>query len=147
MVDSWDAMLSKYGRLTLAEVLEPAIGYAKSGFPLSPDQRNNTLFAGAALSAEASAIYMPGGVAVSAGSRFQQTQLATTLRTLAACGRDAFYKGKIAEDICDYMLAAGAISHGMILRITRGIGSSRFMRNIMDIGCIKCRQILKGLRG
>ncbi|WP_419885999.1 gamma-glutamyltransferase [Paenibacillus sp. B-A-8] len=107
MVDSWDAMLSKYGRLTLAEVLEPAIGYAQGGFPMSPDQRNNTLLAGAALSAEASAIYMPGGGVVSAGSRFQQTQLAVTLRTLAAGGRDAFYKGKIAEDICDYMLAAG----------------------------------------
>lgn len=107
MVDSWDAILSQYGRLSLAEVLEPAIGYALDGFPLSPDQQSNTLLAGAALAVEASAIYMPGGVIPSAGSRFQQKQLAATLRRLAVGGRDSFYKGKIAEDICNYMLAAG----------------------------------------
>ncbi|AWV32298.1 gamma-glutamyltransferase [Paenibacillus odorifer] len=107
MADSWDAILSKYGRFTLAEVLEPAVGYALEGFPLSPDQRNNTAVAGSALSPEAAAIYTPGSVIPCAGSRFQQKQLAATLRTLAAGGRDAFYKGKIAEDICDFMLAAG----------------------------------------
>lgn len=107
MVDSWDAILGQYGSLSLAEVLGPAIGYALDGFPLSPDQQWNTRLAGAALSAEASAIYVPGGLIPSAGSRFQQKQLAATLRKLAAGGRDSFYKGKIAEDICDYMLAAG----------------------------------------
>lgn len=107
MVDSWEAMLRQYGRLSLAEVLEPAISYATDGFPLSPDQRNNTLLAGAALSAEASAIYIPGGVVPASGDRFVQRQLAATLRSLAAGGRDVFYKGKIAEDICDYMRAAG----------------------------------------
>lgn len=107
MVDSWDAILRSYGRMTLAEVLEPAIGYAFDGFPLSVDQRNNTVLAGSMLTAEASAIYMPGRAVPFAGSRFQQKQLATTLQTLALGGRDVFYKGKIAEDICNYMHAAG----------------------------------------
>lgn len=107
MVDSWDAVLNSYGRLKLSEVLESAIRYACDGFPLSPDQRKNTVVSGSALSVETSVIYIPGGVIPSAGSRFQQKQLAATLRILAAGGRDAFYKGKIAEDICDYMLVAG----------------------------------------
>ncbi|GGF81513.1 putative gamma-glutamyltransferase YwrD [Paenibacillus albidus] len=107
MADSWDAILREYGRFTLAEVLEPAIGYAAEGFPLSSDQRSNTLAAGAALSAEAAAIYIPGGTLPAAGGRFVQKQLSATLRCLAGGGRDAFYKGAIAREICKYMQEAG----------------------------------------
>ncbi|WNS46974.1 gamma-glutamyltransferase [Paenibacillus sp. MMS20-IR301] len=107
MADSWEAVQREYGRLTLAEVLEPAIGYCTGGFPLSPDQHGGSVLAGAALSAEAAAIYLPGGRVPAAGSRFVQRQLGRTLMTLAAGGRDAFYKGKIAEEISEYMRKAG----------------------------------------
>ncbi|AIQ56880.1 gamma-glutamyltransferase [Paenibacillus borealis] len=107
MADSWEAVQREYGRLTLAEVLEPAIGYCAGGFPLSPDQHGNSVLAGAALSPEAAAIYLPGGRIPAAGGRFVQRQLAGTLRTLAAGGRDAFYKGEIAEEISEYMRASG----------------------------------------
>lgn len=107
MADSWDAMLTQYGRLSLAEVLEPAIGYAEGGFPLSPDQHIHTRLFGHTLSPEAAAIYMPGGVVPASGARFVQRQLAATLRTLAAGGRDAFYNGELGARICDYMQASG----------------------------------------
>ncbi|QUL56207.1 gamma-glutamyltransferase [Paenibacillus tritici] len=107
MADSWEAVQREYGRLTLAEVLEPAIGYSAGGFPLSPDQHGGSLLAGAALTPEAAAVYLPGGRIPAAGARFVQRQLAGTLRTLAAGGRDAFYKGSIAEEISEYMLASG----------------------------------------
>lgn len=107
MADSWAAVLQSNGRLSLSEVLEPAIGYASGGFPLSPDQHGNSILAGAALSPEAAAIYLPGGAVPAAGGRFVQRQLADALRTLAAGGRDAFYKGGIAKEICRYMQAAG----------------------------------------
>ena len=32
----WDALLKKYGTMTLAQVLEPAIGYAENGFVVTP---------------------------------------------------------------------------------------------------------------
>ncbi|KXZ17128.1 hypothetical protein AXI58_01675 [Bacillus nakamurai] len=38
MADSWDAVLTAYGRLTLAEVLKPALDYAANGFPVSANQ-------------------------------------------------------------------------------------------------------------
>ncbi|GAA3318643.1 hypothetical protein GCM10020331_022270 [Ectobacillus funiculus] len=44
MVDSWDAVLQEYGRLSLSDVLEPAITYAESGFPFfQKNQHVNTL--------------------------------------------------------------------------------------------------------
>lgn len=107
MADSWEAVQRQYGRLTLAEVLEPGIGYATDGFPLSPDQHGNSILAGAALSPGAAAVYLPGGKVPRAGGKFVQKQLARTLRTLAAGGRDAFYKGGIAEEISKDMLASG----------------------------------------
>lgn len=42
MVDSWDAVLKEYGRLSLADVLEPARDYAQNGFPVSADQCRHT---------------------------------------------------------------------------------------------------------
>ncbi|MDQ0195141.1 gamma-glutamyltransferase [Paenibacillus wynnii] len=109
MVDSWDAVLQQYGRLTLAEVLEAAIEYASEGFPVSPDQHDNTRLAESALNAQppAAAIYIPGGRIPEAGERFVQHQLAATLRKLQNGGRDAFYKGEIAATVSDYMLKAG----------------------------------------
>ncbi|AHV96282.1 gamma-glutamyltransferase [Paenibacillus sabinae] len=112
MADSWDAVLSRYGRMPLAEVMEPAIEYASSGFPLSPDQHANTVLAGAALSPEAAAIYMPGGKIPQAGEKFVQKDLARSLSILASGGRDAFYKGEIAGAICDGLAEAG----GYLLR-------------------------------
>ncbi|AOZ93158.1 gamma-glutamyltransferase [Paenibacillus crassostreae] len=109
MVDSWDAILQQYGRLTLSEVLVPALEYALEGFPLSPDQWSNCHQAEASLIAEplASAIYIPGGRIPHAGERFVQLQLATTLRKIREGGRDAFYKGEIAATISDYMFKSG----------------------------------------
>lgn len=107
MADSWDAVLSRYGRLTMAEVLETAIGYAAGGFPMSPDQHANTVLAGTALSPEAAAIYMPGGRVLRPGERFVQKELARSLSLLAEGGRDAFYEGEIAEAICSGLAASG----------------------------------------
>lgn len=107
MADSWEAVQREYGRLSLAEVLEPGIGYASEGFPLSPDQHGNSILAGAALSPGAAAVYLPGGAVPRAGGKFVQKQLARTLRTLAAGGRDAFYKGEIAKEISQYMRSSG----------------------------------------
>jgi gamma-glutamyltranspeptidase len=35
-VDGWEQLLKAHGRLSLSEVLEPAIDYAEAGFPVSP---------------------------------------------------------------------------------------------------------------
>ncbi len=89
--------LSKYGTMTLAQVMAPAIRYAEEGISvdraLSNSFRSNmpllTQFAGGAL-------LTPGGTPLAVGSTLRQPALATTLRAIAARGRDAFYSGPIA---------------------------------------------------
>jgi gamma-glutamyltranspeptidase/glutathione hydrolase len=53
------------------------------------------------------ATYMPGGRAPAKGEIFRNPQLADTLRAIAEGGRDAFYKGEIAQRIDRYMRANG----------------------------------------
>jgi oxamate amidohydrolase len=107
MADSWEAVQSRYGRLTLADALESAIGYAAEGFPMSPDQHRNTLRVGSALSGEAVPIYIPGGRMPQPGDHFIQPDLARSLSLLAAGGRDVFYQGEIAERICGGLARSG----------------------------------------
>ncbi|MEK8128770.1 gamma-glutamyltransferase [Paenibacillus filicis] len=111
MVDSWDAILREYGKLTLADVLEAAIGYASEGFPLSPDQHQNTRLKQDVLASDpaASAIYLPGGRIPAAGSRFLQKDLARTLREIASKGRDYFYKAELGQRMGDYLQGQGGI--------------------------------------
>ncbi len=111
MADSWAAVHSKYGRLSFAEVLEPAIAYAEEGFPLSADQYENTVLCHELLRRydTTKSVYLPGGHIPQAGDRFIQANLARTLKQLAAGGRDAFYKGNIAQEIISSLQGAGGL--------------------------------------
>lgn len=109
MVDSWDAILREYGRLSLPEVLEPAIAYASEGFPLSPNQHMNTLLAKDVLAANkyTSEIYLSKGKVPDVASRFVQKNLARSLQKIAELGRDAFYKGELAKEITGFLQQSG----------------------------------------
>lgn len=111
MVDSWDAMLKEYGRLTLAEVLEPALKYARFGFPVSNDQYENTIKNVDVLrqDSDTAAIFLPGNRIPTVHERFVQTALANTLSELAEKGRDHFYKGELAERIVANLRAKGSV--------------------------------------
>lgn len=111
MVDSWAAVLERYGRLSFREVLAPAIAYALEGFPLSKDQYENTVtqyevISGTPVTRD---IYTPGGRVPPCGSRFVQRQLGESLQGLAAGGRDYFYKGPLAADIVAYLQRNGGL--------------------------------------
>jgi gamma-glutamyltranspeptidase/glutathione hydrolase len=102
-VDGWFEVLEKYGTMSMAEVLEPAIYYAENGFAVSP------IIAGAWRGLERNqepstraALLIDGERAPRAGDVFRNPDLAHSFRLLAEHGRDAFYKGPIAEAIVAY---------------------------------------------
>lgn len=114
-VDGWFAMHERFGRLPMAQVLEPAIRYSRDGFPLSPYiakgwARNIDRLKGQADVEETENMlrtYTRDGVPPVAGQVWTNPDLAATLEKLAKGGRDAFYKGDIARTIDSYMKRIG----------------------------------------
>ncbi|MBK8167703.1 MAG: gamma-glutamyltransferase [bacterium] len=108
-VDGWAHLHARFGRLPLAQVLAPAIRYAREGFPVSPViasdwERGARRFASFPGFAE---VFLPGGRAPREGELFRNPALAGTLELVAAGGADAYYRGPVAEAIVRYSMANG----------------------------------------
>ncbi len=108
-VDGWFALHDKFGTLPMQEILQPAINYAREGFPVTELiayywQGNARILQKYENFKE---IFMPGGHAPSKGEIFRNPYLAHTLEKVALGGRDAFYKGDIARTIAAYMKRNG----------------------------------------
>ncbi len=100
-VDGWFELHSRFGRLSMADILEPAIRAAKEGEPLpqviaAAWQRSQRLFGNKPGFA---ATFLPNGRAPAEGEIYRNPDLAKSLRLIARRGRDAFYRGAIAEAI------------------------------------------------
>ncbi|RKD24672.1 gamma-glutamyltransferase [Ammoniphilus oxalaticus] len=108
-VDAWDAIISKYGKLTLKEALQPAIDYALNGFPYTRDQYVNTKKNLDVLSKIpiTKDTYTPNGQVPRVGSRFVQENLGKSLQLIAEQGRDVFYKGELGDRIINYIQENG----------------------------------------
>jgi len=108
-VDGWFELHQKFGRLPMTEILQPAIQYARNGFPVSEliayywqsNARALQKYPGF------EEIFMPNGKAPSKGEIFKNPYLAETLEKIALHGRDIFYKGEIARKIVAYLEANG----------------------------------------
>jgi gamma-glutamyltranspeptidase / glutathione hydrolase len=101
VVDGWSELLAKHGTRTLAQALEPAIGYARDGFPVSEIIATQWADQEATLAKDPAAArtFLPGGRAPAPGEVFGNPNLAATLEQIAKGGREAFYRGPIAKAI------------------------------------------------
>jgi gamma-glutamyltranspeptidase/glutathione hydrolase len=107
-VDGWFELHNRFGKLPMSDVLAPAVGYAREGFPVSETiahhwQRGGSVFAKYPGFKET---FLPGGRAPRTGELFRNEGLANTLSTLGKKGRDAFYRGDIAKRIDHFMKEA-----------------------------------------
>src|SRR5215471_12484881 len=96
-----EAVHKAHGKLPWAQLLQPAIDLADKGFAISP-RLHEELADDEYLpkqSAAAAYFYQPDGSPKAVGTLLQNPGFAETLRTIARDGADAFYKGKIADDI------------------------------------------------
>lgn len=108
-VDGWFELHERYGRLPMADLLQPAIDYAEKGFPVTEfiaDLWQENIGSRADYPGIRE-IYMPGGAAPKTGDVFRNPNLANTYRLIAKGGRAAFYNGEIAEKIDSYMAEQG----------------------------------------
>ncbi len=103
-VDGWDQLGKRFGTMPLSKLIAPAIQYADEGFPVTEIiagyfKRGELL---AHLYPDTGATYYPNGHAPVMGEMFRNPNLATSLRAIAQGGRDAYYRGPIAEQIVSY---------------------------------------------
>ena len=118
-VDAWAELHKKFGKLKLSEDLAPAARYAEEGFPVTELIAYYWSFG--------PRIYkgLPGafletytldgkGRTPAKGDIFKNPALAKTLRLIGQKGRDAFYKGEVADQIDRFMR-----EHGGFLRQIR----------------------------
>ncbi len=123
--DSWLTALARHGRLSLAEVLEPAIDLAENGFPVN--QRLITAIEAAAPRLQkwpgSAAVFLRNGRPPRVGELLIQKDLGATFRRLAEverlnasrgradaiyAARDDFYQGAIAAEIAHYLEQQGS---------------------------------------
>ncbi len=110
-VAGWVALSKRYGKLAFGDLFEPAIRYARDGYPVSPVVADKWRLA---------APLMPQGLgwqdhfliagrAPSPGERFRSTAMAKTLSTIAATSGEAFYRGALAEAMVAHAKACGSV--------------------------------------
>jgi gamma-glutamyltranspeptidase/glutathione hydrolase len=107
--DAWFELHKRYGKLPMKTILAPAIRYATEGFPLSPVIAGDW-GRGAARMKDMpgfAQVFMPGGHAPKEGEIFRIPALAKTLQLIADKGRDAYYKGPIADAVVRFSQANG----------------------------------------
>lgn len=105
--------LEKYGTISLAEAIAPAIKLAEEGFivtPLFSDGLKEKADILKKWDSSAKIFYKADGSFYEPGDRFVQKDLAETLRRIAKSGPQEFYQGKTAE-----LLVAEMAKHGGLI--------------------------------
>ncbi len=95
-IGGWIVALERFGTLSLAEVLEPAIGYAEGGHPI-----NERLVGAIAGQKEffgqwpsSARVFLPNGQVPEVGETFRMPDLARTFRRLVEAEQTALKRGK-----------------------------------------------------
>ncbi len=110
-VDGWDQLRSRFGSKPWADLLAPAIAYAEDGFPVSEIIAGQWLASAPKLARvpTSAACFLPDGRSPRMGDLFRNPGLARSLRWIAKDGRDAFYRGPIAQATVAYSQSAGGL--------------------------------------
>ncbi len=113
-LDGWEMLRARFGSRPLAELLEPAIFYAESGFPVSEIIATDWVLSVPKLARnpDSASTYLVEGRAPRHGEIFKSPDLARTFRLIAEKGKDVFYRGELARRIVDFVQAEGGLLEG-----------------------------------
>jgi gamma-glutamyltranspeptidase / glutathione hydrolase len=110
-VAGWWALHSQFGRLPWAELFQPAIYYARHGFPVTEwiDSYWNQGRKKLAADANARRVFLPNDVPPHVGQVFSNPEYARALELIAEQGPQAFYRGPIAQAILKTSARLGGV--------------------------------------
>jgi len=108
-VAAWASFSARFGKLPFARLFEPAIRYAREGFPVSPKTAGRWAAAARAYRdfPDFAAAFLPGGKPPAAGDAFRCADLARSLETVAETRGEDFYRGGLARRIAACVASAG----------------------------------------
>ncbi|WP_304458661.1 gamma-glutamyltransferase family protein [Alicyclobacillus sendaiensis] len=114
---AWAALVQRFGRLPLKDVLAPAAALARDGFPVQPVTARNWRRAMEAHRGRLThpahepffRLFAPQGEAPGPGDLFRNPDAARTLEAIASSSGRAFYEGEIAEAIAAFARETGGL--------------------------------------
>lgn len=115
-VDGWFQLNKRFGRLPMKTILAPSIRYAKEGVPVPQVIAFSWKTAVNRLEASQKTVgefdnfrktFLINGQVPAEGQLFQNPDLAATYTAIATGGRDAFYKGPLADAMDRYARRTG----------------------------------------
>lgn len=110
-VDGWFELHTKFGKLPMSDILQPAINYARNGFPvpelIAHYQQGTLPFFVSQGFPNVYDTYGINGRPPQKGEIVKNPYLANTYEKIAQGGKKAFYEGEIAHTIADFIKAQG----------------------------------------
>ncbi|HNK54192.1 MAG TPA: gamma-glutamyltransferase, partial [Ottowia sp.] len=108
-VSGWIALWRRFGRLPLAQLAQPAIDYARHGFPVSPTIATLWTLGAERLGAQPgfAECFLPAGRPPRAGELFRSEAHARTLEDIVATEGESFYRGALAARMAAHARACG----------------------------------------
>ena len=106
---AWCETLQRFGTMSLADVMQPAIRHASRGFTATPYLHECIVDGAAEMLKDKpiAAVYLPDGSPLQAGDRVVQSEYAQTLTIISKHGEAALYHGPLGDILVDYMTAHG----------------------------------------
>lgn len=108
---AWCAALEQHGTISIADAVEPAIRLAEKGFTVTPYLVDCVRDTAADLARDPglSAMFLPDGAPIAAGTRLRQPIYAETLRTIGRDGVSALSHGELGRAVVAAIEADGGI--------------------------------------
>jgi gamma-glutamyltranspeptidase/glutathione hydrolase len=110
-VSAWRELSARFGKLPFAKLFEPAIGYGRDGFLVSPTIARQWAAQVAELKVQPgfAEAFLPDGKPPLPGQQFRFPNHAATLEKIAATKGDAFYRGELADKLEAHARANGGV--------------------------------------
>jgi gamma-glutamyltranspeptidase len=108
-VSAWAAALERFGTLTLAEALAPAIALAREGWVVTHTLHRDVAASSEGLNEGGRAIFRPEGEFPEVGEVLRNPALGRTLEVVAREGPEGFYGGSVARALVRFLEAEGGL--------------------------------------